>query len=58
MKATIFDLEKKDGTYVYSDEFKSAAKNMNKLISGGNRIILNTESVADIKANKKDILII
>ena len=33
MKATVFDLEKKDGTYVYSDEFKSAAKNMNKLLT-------------------------
>lgn len=36
MRATIFDLEKKDGThgtYGYSDEFKSAARNMNKLLT-------------------------
>ena len=33
MKATIFDLEKKDGVYGYSDEFKSASKNMNKLLT-------------------------
>jgi len=32
-EAAIFDLEKKDGTYVYSDEFKSAAKNMNELLT-------------------------
>ena len=35
MKATIFDLDKKDGngTCGLSDEFKSASKNMNKLLT-------------------------
>jgi len=35
MKATIFDIEKKDvnGAYGYSDEFKLAAKNINKLLT-------------------------
>ena len=35
MKATIFDIEKKDvnGAYGYSEEYKAASKNMNKLLT-------------------------
>jgi len=35
MKATIFDIEKRNenGIYGYSDEFKSAAKNLDKLLT-------------------------